>query len=154
RAQSVNKSGRAIGEILDGTSNTLAITELIVSTEPTDDTFGVWALGAANIITSYNDFTDPGTLPPPATNFQTPNCDARQRYCKSYTPYCDNNHTGVDSIYGCEDSDHATGARSRHTNGVNAVMADGSVRFINSSVDPLTWYSIFTIAGQEIVSNF
>src|SRR5205807_2967244 len=121
---------------------------------PTDDTFGVWALGGANIITAYNDFTDPtAPLPPPATNIQTPNCDARTNYCKSYTPYCNNNNTGVDPIYGCEDSDWATAARSRHTGGVNAVMAVGSVRFVNSSIDPLAWYAMFMIQGQVVSSN-
>ena len=92
---------------------------------------------------------DPGTLPPPAENVQTPNCDARQNRCKSWTPYCDNNHTGVDPIYGCEDSDHATHAGSRHAGGVNACMGDGSVRFFSNTIDPLLWYSLFTIAGGE-----
>ena len=130
------------------------MTELIVSIEPNDDTFGVWALAGANIITAYNDYTDPGSIPPPATNIQVPNCDARLSYCKSYTPYCDNNHTGVDPIFGCEDSDHASGARSRHTGGVNAAFLDGSVRFITTSVDPLTWYGLFTVAGGEVLGNF
>jgi prepilin-type N-terminal cleavage/methylation domain-containing protein/prepilin-type processing-associated H-X9-DG protein len=154
RSQSVTKAGRTMAEVLDGTSNTLAVTELIVSIEPNDDSFGLWALAGANIITAYNDFTDPGTLPPPSTNIQVPNGDARLSYVKSYTPYCDNNHTGVDPIYGCEDSDHATTARSRHTNGVNAVFVDGSVHFITSSIDPLTWYGLFTIAGTEVPGNF
>jgi prepilin-type N-terminal cleavage/methylation domain-containing protein/prepilin-type processing-associated H-X9-DG protein len=154
RQQSVDRSGTTIAEVKDGVSNTLAVTELIVSIEPGDDSFGLWALAGANIITAYNDYTDPGTLPPPPGNIQTPNCDARFPYCKSWTPYCDNNHTGVDPIYGCEDSDHATGARSAHSGGVNAAMLDGSVRFISNSVSPLTWYGLFTINGGEVLGNF
>ena len=35
-------------------------------------------------------------------------------------------------------------ARSRHTGGVNLLLGDGSVRFVNNSVDPLTWRRIGT----------
>jgi prepilin-type N-terminal cleavage/methylation domain-containing protein/prepilin-type processing-associated H-X9-DG protein len=154
RQQSVTLTGTTIAEVRDGTSNTVAASELVMSIKPTDDTFGVWALAGANIVTAYNDFKDPTTLPPNATDIQTPNCDARGSFCKSYTPYCDNNNTGVDPIYGCEDSDHASGARSRHTGGVNVVLVDGSVRFVSNNVDPLTWYGLFTIAGGEVLGNY
>src|SRR5262249_3273021 len=53
RYQSAYQVGRAMAEILDGTSNTIVATELVMSINPTDDTFGVWALGGANIITAY-----------------------------------------------------------------------------------------------------
>ena len=45
-------------------------------------------------------------------------------------------------------------ARSRHTGGVNVLFGDGSVRFVNNSVDPLTWRRIGTRAGGEVVGNF
>jgi len=154
RSQSITQSGRTMAELRDGTSNTVAVTELIQGINATDDTFGVWALGAANIITAYNDNVDPTTLPPAATQVQTPNCDARTAFCKSYTPYCNNNNTGVDPIYGCEDSDHASAARSRHSGGVNVALCDGSVRFVSNSVAPLVWYALFTIEGGEPLSNF
>jgi len=154
RSQSVTLTGRTLAEVTDGLSSTVAVTELITSVEPNDDTFGVWALGAANIVTAYNDYTDPGTIPAPSTNIQTPNCDARLNYCKSWTPYCDNNHTGVDPIFGCEDSDHATAARSQHVGGVNVSMLDGSVRFVSNTIDPITWWNLFTISGGEVIGNF
>ena len=44
----------------------------------------------------------------------------------------------------------AAAASSRHTGGVNAVMADGSVRFVTDSIDPETWTAAGTRAGGEV----
>jgi prepilin-type N-terminal cleavage/methylation domain-containing protein/prepilin-type processing-associated H-X9-DG protein len=44
-------------------------------------------------------------------------------------------------------------ARSYHSSGVNALFADGSVRFIKSSVDGNTWRALGTVAGGEIVGS-
>lgn len=45
-----------------------------------------------------------------------------------------------------------TAARSRHPGGVNALMVDGSVRFVKDSVDRAVWRASFTRAGGEIMS--
>ena len=44
------------------------------------------------------------------------------------------------------------GARSHHTSGVNAALADGSVRFVADSIDLRTWRGLATMAGGEAVS--
>ncbi len=44
------------------------------------------------------------------------------------------------------------GARSRHAGGVNALMGDGSVRFVKNSVNMPTWMGLHTIAGGEVLS--
>ena len=44
-------------------------------------------------------------------------------------------------------------ARSYHPGGVNALFGDGSVRFIKSSVDGMTWRALGTIAGGEVISR-
>jgi len=44
-----------------------------------------------------------------------------------------------------------TPASSYHTNGVNANMADGSVRFVTSSVDPDAWTAAGSRAGDESI---
>ena len=41
---------------------------------------------------------------------------------------------------------------SRHPGGVNAMMGDGSVRFITNSVDLVTWRAIGTRAGGEVAT--
>ena len=43
-------------------------------------------------------------------------------------------------------------ASSRHSGGVNALFADGSVRFAKNSINPVTWRALGTIAGGEVVS--
>ncbi|NBO92545.1 MAG: DUF1559 domain-containing protein [Planctomycetia bacterium] len=44
------------------------------------------------------------------------------------------------------------GARSMHTGGVNAAMADGSVRFVSNSVDLMTWRALGTRSNGETAS--
>ncbi|MGO9608555.1 MAG: DUF1559 domain-containing protein [Verrucomicrobiia bacterium] len=43
-------------------------------------------------------------------------------------------------------------ASSLHPGGVNALFADGSVRFIKNSISPVTWTALGTIAGREVIS--
>jgi prepilin-type processing-associated H-X9-DG protein len=43
-------------------------------------------------------------------------------------------------------------ATSNHAGGVNAAFGDGSVRFVKSTVDPVTWRALGTIAGGEVTS--
>jgi prepilin-type N-terminal cleavage/methylation domain-containing protein/prepilin-type processing-associated H-X9-DG protein len=41
---------------------------------------------------------------------------------------------------------------SRHSGGVNACMADGSVRFVTEEIDPDTWSALSTRAGGELMT--
>ena len=47
----------------------------------------------------------------------------------------------------------AYGASSRHSGGVNTLMADGSVRFVKGSVAKETWWAIGTRANGEVISS-
>jgi prepilin-type processing-associated H-X9-DG protein len=74
-------------------------------------------------------------------------------------------HTQLPNRTSCYYSDYGTmgqplaallnvlAASSRHPGGVNVAFADGSVRFIKSSVSPQAWYAIATVAGNEVVSS-
>jgi prepilin-type N-terminal cleavage/methylation domain-containing protein/prepilin-type processing-associated H-X9-DG protein len=46
----------------------------------------------------------------------------------------------------------AINARSYHPGGVNALMGDGSARFVKSTVDGMVWRALGTVAGGEVVS--
>jgi prepilin-type processing-associated H-X9-DG protein/prepilin-type N-terminal cleavage/methylation domain-containing protein len=43
--------------------------------------------------------------------------------------------------------------QSPHAGGINVGMADGSVRFVNESISPLTWYSACTPNGGEVLGS-
>jgi prepilin-type processing-associated H-X9-DG protein len=43
-------------------------------------------------------------------------------------------------------------ARSNHSGGVNAGFVDGPIGCIKDSINPMTWRSLGTRAGGEIVS--
>jgi prepilin-type processing-associated H-X9-DG protein len=45
------------------------------------------------------------------------------------------------------------GARSRHPGGLNAGMADGSVRFFKNSISLPIWQAVSTTQGGEVVSS-
>jgi len=45
-------------------------------------------------------------------------------------------------------------ARSFHTQGVNVVLMDGSVKFIRSTITQATWRALGTRAGGEILGDF
>ncbi|MBP3955998.1 DUF1559 domain-containing protein [Gemmata sp. G18] len=46
----------------------------------------------------------------------------------------------------------AVAARSKHTGGVNAVLADGSVRFIREGISAQQWSALCTANGGEVVN--
>lgn len=43
---------------------------------------------------------------------------------------------------------------SKHPNGANFLLGDGSVRFISSSVNPSTYQALSTIGGSEVLSDY
>jgi prepilin-type N-terminal cleavage/methylation domain-containing protein/prepilin-type processing-associated H-X9-DG protein len=46
---------------------------------------------------------------------------------------------------------HMLAASSYHPGGINAVFADGSVRFIKNAIAPQLWYAIATPSGRETI---
>jgi prepilin-type N-terminal cleavage/methylation domain-containing protein len=61
------------------------------------------------------------------------------------------------AVWDCGNTFHnhaLTAARSNHAGGVFALLCDGSVRFVNDSVNLDIWRSIASRAGQEVVSEF
>ncbi|OJW20211.1 MAG: prepilin-type N-terminal cleavage/methylation domain-containing protein [Planctomycetales bacterium 71-10] len=59
---------------------------------------------------------------------------------------------GLPCAGGAGDKRAFAGARSRHAGGVNAMMGDGSVRFVKNSVSMPVWLGLNSISGGEIVS--
>jgi prepilin-type N-terminal cleavage/methylation domain-containing protein/prepilin-type processing-associated H-X9-DG protein len=156
--------GKRIAQISDGMSNTVMLSELLTWNEvnaeglPVDDSVpagnndwrGAWMVPGMGAST----FT--GKFPPNATgrgpDFRGGDYDRGDRI-----PACG---TGISNspayLYMPCEEDQSTGntwasARSLHNGGVNAAMGDGSVRFVENEIDALTWHSMCTAAGDDVV---
>ena len=124
---------RDISYFTDGTSNTLLMSEIGISSEgPGPDTRGDFFnddYGCAMFMA----YTTPNSIVP----------DQMGPYCQY--PYKNN--------FPCNGSIPVfLAARSFHSGGVNALMADGSVRFAKSAVNVNTWRALSTPGNGEVVS--
>jgi prepilin-type processing-associated H-X9-DG protein len=146
-----------IADIKDGTSNTVMFSEGINPTSPS-----AWG-GSMGEIT-HGDMG--GAL---FTTYITPNSsipDNTDQTCPfthgdtSYLAPCQDNSQKLDS--GADNPNYNAnitiwnayaGARSQHTGGVNACLADGSVRFVNNSISMTTWHQVGTRAGNEVLGS-
>jgi prepilin-type processing-associated H-X9-DG protein len=112
---------RKMADTSDGLSNTLFAAEILqgVSTASVSEYRGcVW-------------FGPGGEF----TTFATPNSSTPDTI--QFANYCNNlPQQGMPCTQG---ADWALAARSKHSGGVNAVMGDGSVRFVTNSVNPQSW---------------
>ncbi len=138
--------GTKIGDITDGTSNTLALSELM--------TWDV-ANGESDNLPSNDDWRGVWILPGIGANTFTakypPNSGQSDRI-----PSCGSNiPAGHPMACGQALSSGITwaSARSLHLGGANAAMADGSVRFFSNKVKPTVWQNIGTRAGGEADVN-
>lgn len=141
----LKSTGCPIANILDGTSNTLMVTEGIVPADTTG-----WGGPMGMII--YGNIG--GGL---MTASLTPNSSSADRPVgpcpqtagdASYKAPCltiGGNAWWTPSAAGAH-----VAARSLHSGGVNAAMADGSVRFHADSISLTTWRSMATCAGGEV----
>jgi prepilin-type N-terminal cleavage/methylation domain-containing protein/prepilin-type processing-associated H-X9-DG protein len=118
-----------IADFTDGTSNTLMMAEIrMAATDALSDTRG----------DIMNDQGSPWFM---AIN--TPNSGI------DYTLDCSN----TDPTMPCGVQNGTVGqqinARSRHTGGVNVVMADGSVHFVSNNITLATWQALSTMNGGD-----
>jgi prepilin-type N-terminal cleavage/methylation domain-containing protein/prepilin-type processing-associated H-X9-DG protein len=59
---------------------------------------------------------------------------------------------GLPCTSGASDNAAFAGSRSRHPGGVNSGFADGSVRFVKNTINPVIWIGLNTISGNEVIS--
>jgi prepilin-type N-terminal cleavage/methylation domain-containing protein/prepilin-type processing-associated H-X9-DG protein len=111
----------AFGGVSDGLSNTLFAAEILqgVSTASLFEYRGCLWFGPGGEFTTFA-----------TPNSSTPDTIQFANYCNNLPAQ------GLPCVQG---ADWALAARSKHTGGVNAVMGDGSVRFVPNSVNPQTW---------------
>ena len=140
---SVPTTGCRLADIVDGTSNTLMISEGVVPTV-------TWWGGAMGEIiygnmggalfsaslTPNSSSPDRPVGPCPADNGDT-----------TYKPPCVS--LGGNAWWTPSGAGGHAAARSRHFTGVNAALGDCSVRFVSDSVDLAVWRALGTRQGRE-----
>ncbi len=124
-------------DMTDGTSNTLLLSEVIIG-----QNFGNNSDHRGDIYNDdnncffFNVFTAPNSQVPDSSigfcNYPNPG-----------VPPCNSNPSPADSF---------NAARSYHPGGVNASLADGSVRFVKNTVNLTPWRALGTMNGSEVIS--
>lgn len=138
--------GTKAGDFVDGMSNTVAVAEVIstdgFSTGGTSpDIRGVWfnpGMGASIFTAARN----PNSQEPDII----PSCDTNIPATFRPRLECVSNDTTPDVF---------AATRSYHTGGVNALLADGSVRFISENIDNAgVWRPLNTRMNGETIGEF
>ncbi len=126
-----------LGDISDGTSNTLMMSESLRATHPGEDHRGdiINDDGHPRFHTSLT----PNTSAPDLMrdNFVSPN---------DYDPLM----PGTAAPAG---SKRMAAARGRHAGGVNASFCDGAGQFISNDIDAIVWRAWGTMNGEEVVNE-
>ena len=123
-----------IADVTDGTTSTVMVSELLQSPDTgTHDIRGrIW-----NSIHAGTGFST--LYPPNATVGDNP-----MGYCVAIPQVPCGSQSTINAF---------VLARSRHAGGVNAGLADGSVRFVRNTIAQATWQAMGTRNGGEVVSN-
>ena len=131
-----------IDSIKDGTSNTLLLSEVIVGTGANAGQYNApFDLRGFSWWGSASNFT--GLMPP---NTDYPDVTESQSYC--IYPFQSNPPCTAPT----SELLRVNFARSEHPGGVNAALADGSVRFIKETVAIPTYRALSTTRGAEVIS--
>ena len=166
-----------VRDTTDGTSNTIAFSEVLVS--PAGSNKVTRKTGMVNVTGNryFHAFIDPTTTA--GTMALINACDAKwptsataggdfpnavgARWCMGVggwtmfaTILTPNEKPWGSCRVGCAgcgaDNTSMTNATSLHPGGVNVCMGDGSVKFIKNSINRMTWVSLGTRNGGEVIS--
>ena len=129
----------AISTITDGTSNTLMFSEVINPFNPTAAINGSSTDHRGDI---YND----GENCPGFETYTPPNSTMPDQMTATYCVYPYQSNPPCIMV-----APYFNTARSWHNGGVNAANCDGSVRFVKSTISVMTWRSLSTSMGAEVI---
>lgn len=120
--------------ITDGTANTLMMSEYLIAKSPNDNDW------RGDIHNDDGVFKFMTTLTP---NSSAPDIILNGWFQPANDPL----------MPAAAGSPQYNAARSRHTGGVNAIMCDGSTRFVRNSIALQTWQRMGTMDGNDIYND-
>jgi prepilin-type N-terminal cleavage/methylation domain-containing protein len=123
-------------EITDGTSNTLLMAELLKAWSNEDND---WRGDIHNDDGLFRFHT-----------LLTPNTSAPDIIASGW--FQDTGDPAMPAVAGSI-RDQICAARSRHPSGVNALLCDSSVQFVNNDIGWLVWQSMGSMNGEEVISD-
>ena len=163
-------SYRKMADVADGTSTTLAMSETLLG-DHTTDTPGLMPCDTdpSRCMARGNAWVpnDPGPGYPGISNPDIP-VDLLSNPANVWVGWramawiISKPHFGTFSTYSPPNPPYADwvaigngflAARSLHPGGLNAAMADGSVRFIGNSIGLDAWRALGTVAGSEVIGK-
>jgi prepilin-type N-terminal cleavage/methylation domain-containing protein/prepilin-type processing-associated H-X9-DG protein len=143
-------------DVTDGTSHTAAFSERIMGD------------GNHGVSTPESDTYDPGTHPANA-DIAVQDCNAIDVNNLEYQGISDVGNPWIRAYHSTTTYYHAntpngrscmfppgrimTTASSRHNGGVNVTMCDGSVHFVNDTININTWRALGSRNGEEVISD-
>ena len=136
-----NNSRHRFGDLVDGTSNTIALSEVRYRADggnSSQDIRGTWAYGSmgSNIFSTQ-------TSPNSRVNDRIWGCrHTAEMPCGAST----NDGNQYQNLFAA--------ARSYHEGGVQGAMADGSVRFFSENINLVIWNGAGTRGGSEVLGDF
>jgi len=147
-----------IGDITDGISNTAAFSESMlgngtsISAIPTDAgtiRMVVLVVAGGNDTTPADCESGQGTWNSRRGEQWINGHYGNTLYNHYYTP----NQAGKWDCGNASRNKGLTAARSSHTGGVNLLLCDGSVRFVQNTISAATWRSVATRSGGETLGS-
>ena len=127
---------RSIAQVTDGTSNTVAISEIISGPDKSRDIRGAWWTDGG---CHYEHMYSPNSSHDAVVGWAAVICDPSKVYC--------------DASAGCWSTMHYS-AGSFHPGGVDVGFVDGSGRFVNDTIDIAIWQALGSINGGELLKDF
>jgi prepilin-type N-terminal cleavage/methylation domain-containing protein/prepilin-type processing-associated H-X9-DG protein len=140
-----------LAQITDGTSNTLLMSEVIVARQDNNQGgAGVWQNGDFRGHIWHDAYmASPSHCPNIFMTINGPNSTVPDNAICGTIP---NNDVKMPCVNGSTTTRVNT-VRSRHPSGVNASLADGSVRFFTDSINLTAWRAYGTMDGGETISE-
>jgi prepilin-type N-terminal cleavage/methylation domain-containing protein/prepilin-type processing-associated H-X9-DG protein len=160
------QKGLRLMDMVDGTSTTVGFADVkafgsylrgsgTAPTTPPNTAADVLALGGSlKTVVAHTGWTEGQTFQTGLTFVLPPNTFVAYPNSADGLTYDVDWVSGLDGSSTTATSYAAMTARSYHSNGVNTMFMDGSVRFITSAIDPTTWRALGTRNGGEPVGNF